>query len=225
MDAQAGLFRVIAETVRDLPPYSEWLGPYNPNRRAIGDPNYLVNPEVFDWNGSTAAAQAAYMVRALQDLQFDLDGAALLAVDFVRCDYRDLTSSAPLSIWIPYFVGLYTRQGTRERCRDYCTRFLVRPEIQVINTWRLLWEWARDMDAWTRLQLGWPSSSQMGEYYSLSWWSAFEIAYEYDRRSPMQPHPHGYSHPLFGNTGTGYDPTEQPYCMPALEHVTYATFR
>jgi hypothetical protein len=102
-----------------LAPYSEWLGPYNPNRRAVGDPNYLVNPEVFDWNDSTPAAQAAYMVRALQDLQFELDDAVLLAVDFARCDYRDLTSSAPLSIWIPYFIGLYTLQGTRVRRRDY----------------------------------------------------------------------------------------------------------
>ena len=75
---------MIAESVRDLPPYAEWLGPYNPNRRAVGDPNYLVDPEVFDWNGSTPAAQAEYMLRSLQDNRFDLDDAALLAIDFTR---------------------------------------------------------------------------------------------------------------------------------------------
>ena len=224
IDTQAGLFRGIAESIRDLPPNSEWLGPYNPNRRAVGDPNYSIDPEVFDWNGSTPAAQAEYMARCLQDNRFELDDAALLAVDFVRRDSRDLTRSTPLSIWIPYFIGMYVRQGTWVRCRDYWTRFLARQEIQVVNTWRLLWEWARVMDAWTRLQLGWTQNAKMGEYYSQSWWSAFETAYENHRLRPMQPHPHGYSHPIFGNAGTGYDATERPYGMPALENVNYTTF-
>jgi hypothetical protein len=224
MDAEVGLFRVIAETVRDLPPHGEWIGPYNPHRRSVGDPNYLVDPEVFDWNNSTPAAQAEYMLHSLQDNRFDLDDVALLAVDFVRRDYRDLTQSTPLSIWLPYFVGLYARQGSRVRCRDYWTRFLARPEIRVIEAWTLLWEWAHDMGAWTRLQLGRTQGSAIGEYYSSTWWSSFETAYENNRVRPAQPHPHGYSHPVFGNAGTGYDPTEQPYGMPALESVSYTTF-
>ena len=224
MDVQAGLFRVVAETIRELPPNGEWIGPYNPNRRAVGDPNYLVDPEVFDWNGSTPAAQADYMLRSLQDDRFDLDDAALLAVDFARRDYRDLTHSAPLSTWIPYFVGLYVRQGTRVRCRNYWTRFLALPEIQAIEAWRTLWDWARDMDAWTRLQLGRTQTAAIGEYFSSSWWSAFETAYESNRMRPVQPYPHAYSHPVFGNAGTGYDPTERPYGMPALENVSYTTF-
>ena len=105
------------------------------------------------------------MIRSLQDPRFELDDAALLAVDFVPRYYRDLTRSTPLSVWIPHFVGLYTRQGTRVRCRNYWSRFLIQQKIQLVNTWRLLWKWTRDMDAWTQLQLGWAPSAQMGEYY------------------------------------------------------------
>ena len=121
MDRRSGMFRVIAETTVNIPQNAEWLYPYSPHTRSVGDPNWLLDTSAFDWNGSRPSFQADFLVRCIIARQYNLKDIALLAVDFTRRDYRDMTVSLPSSVWIPFFIGDYTRNvggGTR-RHDDY----------------------------------------------------------------------------------------------------------
>ena len=135
------MFRVIAETTVAIPPHGEWLAPYYPNSASVNDPNYLVDPEAFDWNGSAPAAQSAYLVRCIRENRFDMEDLALLAADFFRRDYRSLGMSLPLSPWIAIFVINYLREvhDYRRSRRNFWLVFLSKAEVRAVPVWDELW--------------------------------------------------------------------------------------
>ena len=227
MDTPLGMFRVIAETTVAIPPHGEWLAPYYPNTASVSDPNYLLDTEAFDWNGSAPAAQANYLVRSLQENRFDIEDVGLLAVDFVRRDYRSLGESMPLSPWVAIFIINYLRvvHDCRLRRRCFWLIFLSKTEVEAVPAWRELWDWGRQMHTWMNTQRGWSHRYEgVGDLFSQSWWAAFETTVDQHRHQPRQPYVHGYEHDIFGRPGTGYDPNERPYGMPELENVNYTTF-
>lgn len=224
MDRVTGTFRVLAETTTAIPPNAEWLAPYNPLSRWSN--NWLMDTSAFDWNGSSPSLQANFLVHCLIERKFDVEDVALLAIDFVRRDYRDLDISLPISTWVPHFIGNYVRtvHEVTRRPPDYWHVFLANIEIQNVPAWDLLWGWGRDMDTWMRTQCGWSQVRRIGPLFSEAWWSAFEGTYILHRDHPAQPYPHGYQYPDFGSPGTGYNPDERPYGMPELHRVNYTTF-
>jgi hypothetical protein len=48
IDRCSGMFRVIAETTVDVPPNAEWLYPYSPHTKSVGDPNWLLYTSAFE---------------------------------------------------------------------------------------------------------------------------------------------------------------------------------
>ena len=226
MDRHTGTFRVMAETTTRLPPHAEWLAGYYPNVASVNDPNYLVDTDAFDWNGSAPAAQAAYLVRSVQEDRFDIEDLGLMAVDFTRGDFRALGAALPRSTWITMFIIQYLRvvHAYSSRPRRYWRVFLSKTEVRAVPAWQELWDWGRHMDTWMRTTRGWRDEYGVGDLFSQSWWAAFESAVREHEERPDPGHPFGYEHDIFGRPGTGYDPDEQPYGMPPLEDVNYTTF-
>ena len=226
MDSHQGTFRVIAETTTRVPPHGEWLSAYYPNVASVNDPNYLIDTDAFDWNGSEPAVQAAYFVRSIQEDRVDIEDVRLLAVDYTRNDYRSLGEALPLSTWIVLFIIQYLRvvHGCTSRPRKYWRLFLSKTEVRAAPAWQVLWDWGRGMDTWMRTTRDWDSRYCVGDYFSHSWWAAFESAVNEHRERPNPAHPFGYECTPFDRPGTGYDPEEPPYGMPLLENVSYTTF-
>jgi hypothetical protein len=98
MDRSTGAFRVLAKTTTTIPPNAEWLAPYNPLSRWSN--NWLMDISAFDWNGSSLSLQSNFLVHCLIESKFDVEDVALLPIDFVRRDYRDLDISLPISTWV-----------------------------------------------------------------------------------------------------------------------------
>ena len=162
-----------------------------------------------------------------------MDNVAILAFDFVRYDYHSIGhDEVRKSVWAYYFVGEYMRVvhnfSVQQYVGDYWGHFLDKPEVQSIRMWSELHEIGITLSNWVKTQHGWKRPTILVWYFSAAWWSLFEETHMMNESHPqpltetLYRFPH--EQPAIGKPGTGYDPEEAPYGLPALIDASATEF-